>query len=129
MFIHQAFKDAFNELRPDIKTKLNLDNINDIPNEEIIQKLLAIFGVNSPYPKAHVIRLISDDGVSEYMEEILTDTKTIDDNYIRTTHKIFRRPGLIEMLNVAFPPESNEQELFKPGKIVRVCGVEKMRSL
>lgn len=129
MFIHQSFKDSFNELRPELKVKLWLNDIATIPNEDIITKLQTIFNPNSAFQKIHHLKLISDDGHSEFVDVIFQRTKSIDDSYIRTSDKIYRRPGLVDMINWSMPLESNEPELFKPWKIVRVCGVEKMRSV
>jgi len=129
MFIHQSFKDSFNELRPELKVKLWLNNITTIPNEDIVTKLLTIFWPSSAFTNISHLKLISDDGHSEYIDVIFKLVKSIDDSYIWTTDRIYRRPGLVDMINWSMPLESNEPELFQPWKIVRVCGAEKMRSV
>lgn len=129
MLIHQSFKDSFNELRPELKVKLWLNDIATIPNEDIITKLQTIFSPDSVFTKLRPLKLISDDGIDEYINIIFDDAKSIDDNYIRTMNRIYRWIWLVDMINWVMPIESNEPELFKPWKIVRVCGVEKMRSV
>ena len=43
MFIHQSFKDDLKTIRPDLKTKFWLEDVDALPDETLIQKLLAIF--------------------------------------------------------------------------------------
>lgn len=128
VFVHQDFKDEIkNTMRPDLLEKFRLKDIDDLPNETIIQRLRDIYEEhNSP---VSTYRIVSDSWHDSYVSTLLEQIKSIDDQFFWTDNWLFRWTWLVDTINNSFEAESNEDELFKPGKVVRVCSSDKLRNL
>lgn len=128
VFVHQDFKDEIkNTMRPDLLEKFRLKDIDDLPNETIIQRLRDIYEEhNSP---VSTYRIVSDSWHDSYVWNLLEQIKSIDDQFFWTDNWLFRWTWLVDTINNSFEAESNEDELFKPGKVVRVCSADKLRNL
>ena len=128
VFIHQAFKDEIKTLmRPDLQVKFNLKNVDDLPNETIIQRFKSIYESDNAAINMHKLR--SDNWADKFIFSILDDLKSIDDQFLWTSEWLFRWTWLIDQMNTTFEAENNENELFKPGKVCRVCSADKLRNL
>lgn len=125
MNIHQDFKDELKKIRPDLATKFWLTNIDNMPNEDIIAKLIDMF---SNQEELYNHRLVSDTWSDYYVNVILTEAKSIDDVFIRVNSGLFRWTWITELINTV-AEESTEWELCKPNKVYRVCAPDKLRVL
>lgn len=131
VFIHQNFKDDLKTLRPDLQTKFTfkVDEIDDLPNEKIIEKLKEIFTHDSDVYNGLSSRRLTSDSWQDYpITSILNNVVSIDDSFIRMKEWLFRRTGLTDLINT-IEQESTEAELFKPWKVCRVCASDKLRTL
>ena len=126
MFIHQAFRDELKRIRPDLQTKFGLTDVDALPDETLITKLLEIF-TNNNYPTSQR-RIASDTWNDYYIYLILQDLKSIDDEFMWNSNWLFRRNGLVDLINT-IEEEINEAILFKVGKVCRVCANDKLRML
>lgn len=136
MHIHQSFKDMFKELRDEIKVKYWLTDIDNVPNETIIQSIENIFESdeardnNQPSnDRLFTHELISDTGAGYRTVDVIRDATAIDDQYIWTSNWLFRWTGLADIINHKIITELEQEELFPINKIVRVCAPEKLRNM
>lgn len=128
VFVHQDFKDEIkNNMRPDLLEKFRLKDIDDLPNETIIQRFRDIYEENNSPISTY--RIVSDSWHEWYVWTLLEQIKSIDDQFFWTDNWLFRWTWLVDTINNSFEAESNEDELFKPGKVVRVCSADKLRNL
>lgn len=127
VFIHQDFKEDLKTIRLDLQTKFafKADEIDSMPNEQIIIKLKEIFASEH---NLNNHRLISDSWQDYYINLILDNVVSIDDSFIRLKDWLFRRTGLTDLINT-IEQQSTEAEIFKANKIVRVCSSDKLRTL
>lgn len=118
MNIDQRFKDSMKILRDDIKIAFELQDIDSLPNTEIITRLRNIYETQ---PNIYV-DILTETGESYNIWDLFQPwiIKAICDRYIRTkTWQLFVRAGMAEGINNNNSTPSQEAELFEPWKITR----------
>lgn len=129
VFIHQAFKDELKNVRPDLQTKFWLTDINNKPNVDIMTSLMKIFWRNTNEPTTLAwYRIVNDSGSWSSYDTVLELIMSIDDAFYWTESGLRRWWGIAEIINT-LEEQRQEAELFKIGKIVRVCAADKLRGL
>ena len=139
MQIHQRFKDHLKELIQEISAKVGLTDIDNIPNEDIIAKLYDIYMEPSfIHPTTERWQLLmytqlqSEEGEYHLATAVfkLENIKAICDTYIWYGKE---RPSLISWswfvnnINARAHIQTEEEELFKTGKVIKVWAVQKLR--
>jgi hypothetical protein len=77
MFIHPKFKEELKKIHPQILEMVSLQDIDNLPNEEIIVKLKELMVKDSLQ-----YHMITTEGAGrEYLIYIIGHLKTIDDEY------------------------------------------------
>lgn len=141
MFIHPKFKEELKKIHPQILEMVSLQDIDNIPNEEIITKLKDLMVKDSLQ-----YHMITTEGADrEYLHDIIGHLKTIDDEYFwpdiekRNAHReansnrpeglLTKRTWFAAIVNSLITIPNGEPEVFAIWKIVRVCSGHKLKNL
>ena len=103
-----------------------------MPNEHIINSLQTMMWdqyEDSPIKDLRYEMFITDQWEKECLQTIINTLESIDDEFFWTARWLIRWAGFAELANIKYIPQVIEKELFKPWKIVRVCGSDKLRTL